>query len=407
MRYRADLHIHSRFSIATSKNATLEGYHHWARIKGLDVIATGDFTHPAWIKEIESKLLPLGDTGFFRLRDKSPDVLFCLGSEISCIYSPPEEKREYYARKTYKVHLLVFVSNIDAARYIALKLSKIGNIGADGRPILKISPRNLLEIVLESGKDSFLIPAHIWTPWFSLFGAKSGFDSVEEAFEDLAGYIFALETGLSSDPEMNWLVGKLDKYTLVSNSDAHSPEKLGREANVFDVDLSYHSMFNAIKTRRGFIGTIEYFPEEGKYFYDGHRKCGVFMSPKEAEKHKGICPVCGKPLTFGVLHRVKVLADREKSLKPNGALDFVHIFPLKELISLVKKRGVSSMIVRNEYDNILNSFGTELGFLLEVPIEDIEKHLGEEYASVIAKMRRDELKIIPGFDGQFGKVVLE
>ncbi len=405
MRYRADLHIHSKFSIATSKHSTLEEYYRWAKVKGIDVIGTGDFTHPGWMNEIVNKLIPDSKTGFFKLKDELINEqikpVFCLSSEISCIYKPSGNGR------VYKVHLLVFVKTIESALCISNKLEQIGNIKVDGRPILKLSPRNLLEIVLESGEESFLIPAHIWTPWFSILGAKSGFNSIEEAFEDLSGYIFALETGLSSDPEMNWFVSRLDKYTLISNSDAHSPEKLGRELNIFDTDFSYSNMFNAIRTREGFVGTVEYFPEEGKYFHDGHRKCGISMSPEEAEANNGICPVCGKELTFGVMHRVKTLADRENAVKPLGAPGFVHAFPLKEVISLVRGRGINSKEVISEYDRLIRIFNNELDFLLEVPLIDINRKAGKDYAKLIEKMRNDSLKVIPGFDGRFGRVVLE
>ncbi len=409
MIYRADLHVHSRFSIATSKHSTLEEYYRWAKIKGINVVGTGDFTHPGWMGEIEEKLIEDEKTGFFRLReglrDRDERIEFCLSSEISCIYKPPENGDNSKGR-VYKVHLLVFTRTIESARYISNKLARIGNIEADGRPILKISPRELLEIVLESESDSFLIPAHIWTPWFSILGAKSGFDSIEEAFGDLSDYVFAIETGLSSDPEMNWLVSSLDRYTLISNSDAHSPEKLGREVNIFDTDFSYSGMFNAIKTRVGFKGTLEYFPEEGKYFFDGHRKCNISMSPEEAERNGGICPVCGKKLTLGVMHRVKTLADREKPIKPVGSPSFFHAFPLKEIVSLVMGKGINARGVVSRYREIIDIFGNELDFLMEVPLIDIERRVGIEYASLIGRMREDNLELIPGFDGKFGRVVL-
>ncbi len=411
MKYRADLHVHSRFSIATSRYSTLEEYSRWAGIKGIEVIGTGDFTHPGWMSEIRNKLIPDERIGFFRLKEevgaRTARVAFCLSSEISCIYKPPDEADRREDEKTYKVHLLIFVRKLESAEYLSKKLAELGNINADGRPILKLAPRDLLEIVLESGDGSFLIPAHIWTPWFSVLGEKSGFDSIEEAFGDLSNHIFAVETGLSSDPKMNWLVSALDKYTLVSNSDAHSPEKLGREVNLFDTEFSYDGMFDAIKTKDGFKGTVEYFPEEGKYFYDGHRRCGISMSPEEAEKSGGICPVCGKRLTFGVMHRVKTLADRSEPVRPAGSPEFFHAFPLKEMISLLVGRGINTKVVASEYKRIIDRFGNELDFLLETPLMDIRRYAGMDYANLIEKMRNDDLRLVPGFDGRFGQVVLE
>ena len=297
--FYTDLHIHSKYSRATSKSCNLEELAYWAEKKGLGLIATGDFTHPAWFGEIKEKLIPQGD-GTFKLKD-SP-VRFILSVEISTIYKKWD--------KTRKVHHVIFAPDLDSAEKFRQKLGAVGNIVSDGRPILGLDSRNLLEIALESGEGMELIPAHIWTPWFSVLGSKSGFDSIEDCYGDLAGHIFAVETGLSSDPEMNWKVSKLDKYRLVSNSDAHSPAKLAREATVFDAPLDYHGIMNALKTGEGYTGTVEFFPEEGKYHEDGHRKCNVCLTPEESGKLNNICPVCGKPLTIGVLNRVCELADR-------------------------------------------------------------------------------------------------
>ncbi|MBW2739023.1 MAG: DNA helicase II, partial [Deltaproteobacteria bacterium] len=309
MKYIADLHIHSPFSRATSKFGTLAGLFAWARIKGINVVGTGDFTHPGWLSQLKEYLEP-AEPGLFKLKDEDvPPMLsnvscnpipvrFMLTSEISCIYKRDEKVR--------KVHNLLYVPDFESVERINAKLAAIGNIESDGRPILGLDSRNLLEILLEQAAEGFFVPAHIWTPWFSLFGSKSGFDAIEDCFADLTDHIFALETGLSSDPEMNRMISALDRFTLISNSDCHSPSKLGREANVFDTDLDFFSIREALKKPEtgGFKGTIEFFPEEGKYHLDGHRKCGVCLEPEETRKLKSICPVCGRKLTVGVMHRV-------------------------------------------------------------------------------------------------------
>lgn len=318
MKFIADLHIHSKYSRATAKNSDIENIYKAAQIKGIQLVGTGDFTHPDWFLEIQEKLEP-ADNGLFKLKkeiedtikDDIPgpcrdDVRFILVTEISNIY-----KKEGRTRKN---HNLVFMPGIEEAAEFRRRLDKIGNINSDGRPILGLDARDLLEISLEVADKSFLVPAHIWTPWFSVLGSKSGFDSIEECFGDLSSHIFALETGLSSDPAMNWRVSSLDKYALISNSDAHSPMKLGREANLFDTDLDYYSVLNALKenNNKTFTGTIEFYPEEGKYHYDGHRKCNICFKPEETKKYNGVCPVCEKPLTIGVLNRVYELSDREE-----------------------------------------------------------------------------------------------
>ncbi len=327
MRFYADLHIHSKYSRATSKNSDLENLAFWGRKKGISVIGTGDFTHPAWISEIKEKLVP-AEPGLFRLKDEIDKEVaarlpascrgttrFMLSVEISTIYKKGE--------KTRKIHHLIYAPTIEQVESINGKLAKIGNIRSDGRPILGLDSRHLLEIVLETGEDCYLVPAHIWTPWFAVLGSKSGFDSIGACYGDLAEHIFAVETGLSSDPEMNWRVSDLDRYRLVSNSDAHSPPKLGREACVFETDLDYFAMRRALETGQGYRGTVEFFPEEGKYHLDGHRKCGVRMSPAESRAHNGLCPVCRKPLTLGVLYRVEELADRAENGKPEDTDEFV------------------------------------------------------------------------------------
>ncbi|NOY10195.1 MAG: DNA helicase UvrD [Spirochaetes bacterium] len=407
MQYRADLHIHSKYSIATSKHADLENYYSWARIKGIRIIGTGDFTHHGWLGEIKEKLEPAGN-GFFRLKEKpvtealtlfkpAPlDVLFCLTSEISSVF-----KRD---GRTYRVHSLIFAPDLETVSRIRKKLEIIGNIGSDGRPILRLDTKDLLEIVRDASPDAYLIPAHIWTPWYSVFGSKSGFNSMNECFADLTDEIFALETGLSSDPGMNRMWSDLDRFTLVSNSDAHSPNKLGREVNLFSTDLGYEAMFSALKTKDGFNGTYEYFPEKGKYHLDGHRKCGVCLTPEETDKHKGRCPVCGKPLTIGVMHRVADCADRKKPLKPSGPDGYRYIMPLDELLSTVADCGAGTKTVQVLLVKLIRLYGDELTTVLDIPAERISKDAGEDIAGALVKLRRGDISLSPGFDGQFGTV---
>ena len=406
MFFYADLHIHSKYSRATSKDCNLEQLAVWAQKKGLSVISTGDFTHPAWFAEINEKLIEDG-CGAYRLKPEiekeifknSTPVRFLLSVEISTIYKKGD--------KTRKVHHCVFVPDMKAAAKFREKLGAIGNINSDGRPILGLDSRSLLETTLESGEGSFIIPAHIWTPWFSVLGSKSGFDSIEECYEDLADNIFAVETGLSSDPEMNWKVSKLDKYRLVSNSDAHSPAKLAREATVFDTAPDYFSIMNALKTGKGYVGTVEFFPEEGKYHEDGHRKCGVCLSPVETEKLNGICPVCGKPLTIGVLNRVCELADRDfaDNYKPETGGDVYSLVPLPEIISEIKNVGVGSKSVVMEYERLIKKFGSELSILREVPVDELSKDsplLGEG----ISRLRAGKVIKHAGYDGEYGVIRL-
>lgn len=407
MHFLSDLHIHSRYSRATSKNLDLESLYQWAQIKGLHVIGTGDFTHPEWIKELQEKLEPDG-TGLFRLKNppKTPglpgmrtndiDVRFCLSTEISSIYK--------YNEKVRKNHNLVYAPDIETAKRINARLSEIGNLASDGRPILGLPAHDLLEIVLETSDDAHLIPAHVWTPWFSTLGSKAGYDSIEECFRDLSEHIFALETGLSSDPEMNWKISALDRYTLISNSDAHSPQKLGREANLFDTERSYYAIFEALKTKKGFNGTYEFFPEEGKYHMDGHRKCNVCMKPHESIKHNEICPVCGKPLTIGVLNRVEKLADREMPQKPEGAPDFEYIIPLPEIISEFTGTGPSSKGVQQNFIRMISKFGNEFDLLQKIPIEEIKSKGGELLAEAIRRLRHREVNPQGGYDGEYGVI---
>ncbi len=501
MKTIADLHIHSRFSMATSKEGTPENLDFWARKKGISLIGTGDFTHPVWREELKERLVSEGN-GLYRLRDEyvkedsrkfpGEGTRFVVSGEISSIYKKNG--------KTRKVHNVILLPSLEAADAMAQRLEKIGNIHSDGRPILGLDSHDLLEMMLDVcpegilipahiwtphfqrlekignihsdgrpilGLDShdllemmldvcpegILIPAHIWTPHFSVLGAKSGFDSVEECFEELAPYIHALETGLSSDPAMNWRISKLDRYQLVSNSDAHSSSKLGREANLLDIDCSYEGLYRAIQTGEGLEGTVEFFPEEGKYHFDGHRKCGVSLSPVEAERlggicyraiqtgeglegtveffpeegkyhfdgHRkcgvslspveaerlgGICPVCGKKLTMGVDHRVEQLADREEGFVKEDGKKYESLVPLPEVISACMGYSTASKKVQGCFEQMLQTLGTEFDILRNVPSEDIKSCAGERIAEGIENVRTGNVKRIPGYDGEYGKIQL-
>ena len=407
MKMIADLHIHSRFSMATSKEGTPENLDFWARKKGISLIGTGDFTHPVWREELKERLVSEGN-GLYRLRDEyvkeesrkfpGEGTRFVVSGEISSIYKKNG--------KTRKVHNVILLPSLEAADAMAQRLEKIGNIHSDGRPILGLDSHDLLEMMLDVCPEGILIPAHIWTPHFSVLGAKSGFDSVEECFEELAPYIHALETGLSSDPAMNWRISKLDRYQLVSNSDAHSPSKLGREANLLDIDCSYEGLYRAIQTGEGLEGTVEFFPEEGKYHFDGHRKCGVSLSPVEAERLGGICPVCGKKLTMGVDHRVEQLADRAEGFVKKDGKKYESLVPLPEVISTCMGYSAASKKVQGCFEQMIQTLGTEFDILRNVPSEDIKSCAGERIAEGIENVRTGNVKRIPGYDGEYGKIEL-
>jgi uncharacterized protein (TIGR00375 family) len=405
MRFIADLHIHSRYSRATSRDLNPENLWKWAQLKGITVVGTGDFTHPEWLKELKEKFEPAGN-GLFSLKehlttDDVPascraDVFFALSAEISCIYGKNG--------RTRKIHSVVLVPGFSDAEKINARLSQIGNLHSDGRPILGLDARELLKIVLDVSPQALLIPAHAWTPHFSVFGAASGFDSLEECYEELTPHIHAIETGLSSDPLMNWRLSALDRITLISNSDAHSPAKLGREANILDTDISYRAITEAIKTKKGFAGTIEFFPEEGKYHNDGHRACGVSLEPKETIRHHGICPVCGKKLTIGVAHGVEKLADREKGFRPKGAPPFHSIIPLTEIIGETLNVGPNSKKVEVLYFALLESLGSEFRILMDIPLSEINTAGQPKLAEAIDNVRSGDVSIAPGYDGEFGKI---
>jgi uncharacterized protein (TIGR00375 family) len=407
MPFIADLHIHSKYSRATSKDMSPEGLWTWAQLKGISVIGTGDFTHPGWLAELGEKLEPAG-SGLFSLRKNfrnsdvpascRADVRFLLSAEISCIYRKNN--------RTRKVHCLVFAPDLDAVLRINAALGKVGNLAADGRPILGMDAKVLLQVVLDASPDAMLVPAHAWTPHFSVFGAASGFDSLEECFDDLAPHIHAIETGLSSDPLMNWRLSGLDRITLISNSDAHSPAKIGREANILDTELSYNAIRQAIMTRQGFLGTIEFFPEEGKYHFDGHRNCGVRLSPEESESKQDSCPLCGKKVTVGVLHRVVELADRPEGYRPEGAPSFQSLIPLPELIADVLQVGAASRKVDTAYRALLERLGNEFRILREAPLPDIERAGSPLIREAVARMRVGRVRIAPGYDGAYGTLSL-
>ena len=414
MTYYADLHVHSKYSRATSRNCDLEHLAIWGRKKGIAIVGTGDFTHPAWRAELKEKLVP-AEPGLFRLRpdleraveERLPPacrsardaVRFMLSVEISTIYKKLD--------KTRKIHHLIYTPDFDGVDRVVDSLSRIGNLHSDGRPILGLDSRHLLEIALESGPDSYLVPAHIWTPWFAALGSKSGFDAIDDCYGDLAPHIFAVETGLSSDPPMNWRVSSLDRFRLVSNSDAHSPEKLGREVCVFDTDLDYFALRRALETGEGYGGTLEFFPEEGKYHLDGHRSCDVRLSPGETRRHDGLCPVCGKPLTVGVMHRVEDLADRgEEAAPPVTAGPMQSLVPLPEILSEIHQVGAKSKRVSRHYESLLGRLGPELPLLNALPLEDIAPASSSLVAEAVSRLRRQEVIRQAGYDGVYGTIRL-
>ncbi|MBE5766655.1 MAG: hypothetical protein E7335_05795 [Clostridiales bacterium] len=403
--YIADLHIHSRFSRATSRDLDAAQLDLWARRKGISLVGTGDFTHPAWCEELK-EMLEETDGGVYRLRREhvleceaqADEPRFVISGEISSIYKKNG--------KTRKVHSLILLPTLEAAHALSQRLEKIGNIHSDGRPILGLDCRDLLEITLDTCPQAIYIPAHIWTPHFSVFGAFSGFDSLEECFGDMTKYVRAVETGLSSDPTMNWRVSALDGLTLVSNSDAHSPAKLGREANLIEGEIAYDTLRNAILTGEGFGGTIEFFPEEGKYHLDGHRKCGVCMEPTESAAHDNKCPVCSKAMTIGVLHRVEELADREAGIRPEGAKPFESLIPLQEVIGAAISASPEGKRVQEMCFNLRKVLGGEMQILRTCALADIEAAAGFAVAEGIRRMRKGEVMLQGGFDGEYGKISL-
>lgn len=406
-----DLHIHSHYSRATSKSCDFEGLYFWGKLKGIHIIGTGDFTHPEWFSEMREKLEP-AEPGLFRLKKDLADAIdkrlppsvrdnpirFVPSVEIATIYSK--------GGKVRKLHQLIVMPSLKAVSELNARLERIGNLKADGRPILGLDSKELLKHALESDASALYIPAHIWTPWFGLFGSKSGFDSIEEAYEELAPEIKAIETGLSSDPGMNWRVKNLDGLTIISNSDAHSPQKLGREATVVRAPLSFEGIMGAIKTNDArLIGTIEFFPEEGKYHYDGHRACNVRFSPEETTAHKGVCPACDKPLVVGVENRLNELAERPTDYSPENAKQVEYIIPLAEIIAELRNvRSTSGKAVVNEYHEVIDRVGDEFSVLRSVPTEAVEAAGFPLLAVAIERLRACDVVREPGYDGVYGTI---
>lgn len=398
MKITADLHVHSKYSRATSKDMDADTLALWAGRKGINLVGTGDFTHPAYLKELKQKLEPAGN-GVFRLKGSPGSVHFVLTTEISNIYS--------YKGATRRIHTLLMSPSFEAVDSINSALSGFGRLDYDGRPIFGFNAQDLVKLVLDASDRCMVIPAHAWTPWYSVFGSKSGFDSLEECFDEQASNIHAIETGLSSDPPMNWRMESLDRITLLSNSDAHSPEKLGREANVFDCSMDYDDIVSAIKTKdkKRFLFTIEFFPEEGKYHFDGHRNCKVSFSPQQSLQHNGLCPVCGRPLTIGVLNRVEKLATRGQDIVPDNAIAFKHLVPLKEIMADVLSVGTNTVKVKRPYEEVVVEKGIpELDLLQTVPGPELNAFLPDAIVRGILKVRSGMVDVTPGFDGEYGRI---
>ncbi|MFQ6002734.1 MAG: endonuclease Q family protein, partial [Candidatus Zixiibacteriota bacterium] len=403
MRFIADFHVHSKYSRATSKDMDVENMARWASLKGVSLLGTGDFTHPFYFAGLKQKLEPLGN-GLFALKKEywqnasSGDVYFILTTEVSNMFQQGGGSR--------RIHTMIFAPDFKVVEKINSELSEMGKLSSDGRPIFGFSAKELVEIITDISDGCFLVPAHAWTPWFSVFGANSGFDSIQECFEEQTKHISCIETGLSSDPQMNWRLSSLDQICLISNSDAHSPNRIGREANVFDCEMDYKEIIETIKTKdkKKFLFTIEFFPEEGKYHFDGHRNCGILFSPAESRRNKNICPVCGRKLTVGVMHRVESLADRPEGFVPENAIPCKHLIPLMEIIAEALNQGAETKAVANEYLRLVSTYGSEFRILLDLPLEELEKSTPPKILEGIKRVREENLDITPGFDGVYGKI---
>lgn len=413
MTFIADLHIHSRYAYATSKNLSLENLAYWAKLKGIDLLACGDFTHPAWFAELAQKLEG-GEDGLYRFQGTN----FVLGTEVSCVYRQEERQR--------RVHLLLFLPDMASVARLNSELARFGKLEGDGRPTLKLSARDLTELALGVNPECMVIPAHVWTPWYGLYGSKSGFDRLEDAFLDMAKHIHAVETGLSSDPAMNWIVPQLSDRTIVSFSDAHSLPKLGREVTVFDAPLSYSGLSQALAENL-VAYTAEFPPQEGKYHYDGHRKCGVSQHPNETACRGVACPVCSRPLTLGVLNRVGYVTQQEEDpsapaqlgteredvtdsqgfvRSPEGRPPFIRLLPLQEIIAVLWGRGPATKAVQMEYMKLVAELGSELELLVWAEEKDLASVAGEQLARTILQARRGHIRVEPGYDGVYGRVSL-
>ncbi len=398
MQIIADLHIHSKYSRATSRALDIFEIEKWAKIKGVNLMATADFTHPAWFKHLQDNLIEVNQ-GIYKIKNSQSGVKFFVSTEISCIYSKKEKVR--------RLHLVIFAPSLEVAEKLNKRLEMIGNLKADGRPILGLDAKELLKICLDVDEKILVIPAHAWTPWFSVFGSNSGFDSLEECFEELTPCIYAIETGLSSDPLMNWRLSALDKITLISNSDAHSGQMIAREANVFDLtDFNYEEIYQIIKNKKKkkFLYTIEFFPEEGKYHFDGHRQCKISFTPSETKKHQGICPLCKKPLTIGVLNRVDKLADREKVINSQEQISFKSLIPLSEIIAEACQQNRNTKRVTDLYFDLIKKGESELNILINLNKDELFKIMPKLIAQGIIKARHGEVERIGGYDGEYGKI---
>jgi len=398
--YITDLHFHSKYSRAVSKSMDLEHIAEWSIKKGIDVVTTADFTHPAWFSEIKEKL-KLQKNGLFRLKQAKNGAHFMLTTEISCIYKKHDKVR--------RVHYMIIAPDFAAVKKINTQLDLIGNLKSDGRPILGLDGEKLVEIVMGASTEAMVFPAHIWTPWFSMFGSKSGFDTVEECFGPMTKHIYAVETGLSSDPPMNWRLSQLDQYSIVSFSDAHSPAKLGREATIFELsELSYHNILKAIKQQGGkknkIAYTVEFHPEEGRYHWDGHRNCKINIPPQQSKKYKNICPKCKKPLTIGVLNRAEELADRPENYQPDKRPSYKSLVPLQEIIAESMSRGVNTKGVQGEYESLIKQGKNEFNILLNLTVKELKKIALPKIVEGIKKMRQGDLIVEPGYDGEYGIV---
>jgi uncharacterized protein (TIGR00375 family) len=408
MPFYADLHVHSRYARATSRNADLVELALWARRKGIAALGTGDFTHPAWFRELQEGLVP-AEPGLFRLRNElgravaerlppscREPLRFLLQVEVSTAFH-----RDGRARR---MHHLLYVPELKTAATLNDRLGRRGNITEDGRPTLAMDASDLLEVTLDSGDGAYLVPAHLWTPWVGVLSATSGFDSIEDCYGELSRHIFAVETGLSSDPPMNWRVSRLDRFRIVSYSDAHAPSRLGREATELDSELDYFAIRRALETGEGFQGTVELFPEEGRYHLSGHRRCGVRLEPAEARQARLRCPACGKRLTMGVLQRVEDLADRPAGARPEGAPGCRNLLPLDELVAEVAGVGRTSKTVRRTVDAMIERLGPELPILERLPLDAIEQAGFPKAAEAIGKVRRGQVVRVPGYDGEYGSI---
>jgi uncharacterized protein (TIGR00375 family) len=399
MRFIADFHLHSKFSRATSREMGVETLARWAKKKGIDLLGTGDFTHPTYFAELRSKLEPTGN-GLFQLKKGDQGVQYILTTEVSNIYSQNG--------KVKRIHNLIFAPSFEVVEVIRSKLGNLGKLSSDGRPIFSFTAKELVKMILDISSDCLIIPAHAWTPWFSIFGANSGFDSIEECFGEMSPYIHAIETGLSSDPEMNWRLSSLDGITLLSNSDAHSPNRLGREANAFDCELDYKEIIETIrkKDRKKLLFTIEFFPEEGKYHYDGHRQCGVIFSPSQTKASQYLCPNCHKKLTVGVMHRVEELSDRPEGFIPKNAIPYIHLIPLEEIIAEAIGVRVGTKAVEAEYERLTERGGSEFQILLDATPGELASYVPPKILEGIVRVRQEKVSIVPGHDGVYGKITL-